>query len=224
MIYIVSDIHGYIRLDWLKTNLEELPIIQGDYLLILGDAGIVWDLEKYREVRDYYEGLPCLTLFLDGNHENFDLLDKYPVIEAFSGRVGKISDKIFHLRRGEIYTLLGKRFFVFGGGFSLKKLTNTSPVFVWDREMPSDDEYENGKMILKENDFQIDYVLTHVAPTKFLDAISAPPLSEERKLNDYLDEIDNRTVCKHWFFGHYHKDIDLDKFSCVYERVIQIGD
>ena len=41
MIYLASDIHGHIRLEWLKTQLNKLPLTDSDYLIILGDAGMI---------------------------------------------------------------------------------------------------------------------------------------------------------------------------------------
>ena len=41
MIYLVADIHGYIRLEWLKAQLDKIPLTEADYLIILGDAGII---------------------------------------------------------------------------------------------------------------------------------------------------------------------------------------
>lgn len=224
MIYLVSDIHGHIRLNWLAEQLKELNITSSDYLVILGDAGIVWSENEHLEVREYYGSLPCTVLFIDGNHENFDLLDKYHVTEFCGGSVHKISDNIFHLMRGETYEIAGKRIFVFGGGFSLKKLTNTSPIFVWDREMPNDEEYQNGTKNLSRLGYKVDYVFTHVAPTSVAEHIGVRLAAEEKRLNDYLNDIKDRLEYKSWFFGHHHKDTEYENHFGVYERVLTIGD
>ena len=41
MIYLAADIHGHIRLEWLKFQLSKIQLIESDYLIILGDAGII---------------------------------------------------------------------------------------------------------------------------------------------------------------------------------------
>lgn len=224
MVYLVSDIHGHIRLNWLADKIEKLNITSSDHLVILGDAGIVWSENEHLEVKEYYDSLPCKVLFIDGNHENFDLLDAYPITEFCGGAVHKITDNIFHLMRGEAYEIESKRIFVFGGGFSLKKLTNASPIFVWDREMPSDAEYQNGLKNLARLDYQVDYVFTHVAPTSVAKQIGVTLAEEERCLNDYLNDIKSRLEYKSWFFGHHHKDVRYDNHFGVYERVLTIGD
>lgn len=222
MIYLVADIHGYIRLEWLTRELTDVALTGNDYLVILGDAGIVWSTTENLEVEAYYNQLPCKTLFIDGNHENFDLLYKMPIIDLFGAKVHKISDKIFHLMRGEVYTIENKTIFAFGGGFSLKRLTNSSSVFVWNEEMPNQKEYQNGKMNSKKNN--IDFVLTHVAPQSIATKNGINIAPEERKLNEYLDELKKTIVYKRWFFGHYHKDFDDGNCSCLYQRIVKIGE
>ena len=122
MIYLAADIHGHIRLDRLKKELDRLTFTDSDYLIILGDAGIVWSAMEHSEVRAYYDSLPCKTLFLDGNHENFDLLYQYPQELFCGGHVHRVSDKIFHLMRGEVYSLDGESSSFLAADFPLKNL------------------------------------------------------------------------------------------------------
>ena len=224
MIYLAADIHGHIRLERLKEQLRSFPITDNDYLIILGDAGIIWSETEHREVRSFYDGLPLTTLFLDGNHENFDLLEAYPATSYMGGTVHKISDKIYHLVRGEIYTIDKKTFFAFGGGFSLKKLTNSSPVYVWEREMPDEAEYKKGIKSLTDHNYRVDYILSHVAPKRLADEMGIALAEQEIVLNNYLEEIRKNTVFKRWFFGHHHKDADGENWSAIYDRILVLGD
>lgn len=58
------------------------------------------------------------TLFVDGNHENFDLLYKYPIVDFHGGKAHRIMPHIYHLMRGEVFELEGMSFFAFGGASS----------------------------------------------------------------------------------------------------------
>ena len=224
MIYLAADIHGHIRLERLKELLLPYKFSPEDYLIILGDAGIVWSETEHKEVQSFYEELPLTTLFLDGNHENFDLLEVYPTIYYLGGTVHKISDKIYHLMRGEIFTIENKTFFVFGGGFSLKKLTNSSLINVWDREMPNETEYQNGLENLAKVNYSVDYMLSHVAPQKMAYEMWIPLIKQEIALNNYLEEIRQKTSFKKWYFGHHHKDRDGENWSAIYDRVLVLGE
>ncbi|MFR7743331.1 MAG: hypothetical protein ACLU3I_08610 [Acutalibacteraceae bacterium] len=46
-----------------------------DYMIVCGDAGLVWHGNKSDDPQlDRLKALPFTVLFLDGNHENFDVL------------------------------------------------------------------------------------------------------------------------------------------------------
>ena len=70
--------------------------------------------------------------------------------------------------------------------------------------------YEN----LNKINWEVDYVLTHSAPFSIKDKLYAPSATE-RLLEDILRNI----RFKRWYFGHYHKDMKLDNFSILYNRV-----
>ena len=69
MIYITGDTHGNIDFKKIKDYFSKKYVTNEDYLIILGDAGIVWS-ENECFIHNYaYLGLTIL--FIDGNHENF---------------------------------------------------------------------------------------------------------------------------------------------------------
>ena len=67
---------------------------------------------------DWLEGKPFTTLFVDGNHENFDRLYAYPVEEWHGGKVHKIRPSVIHMMRGQVFAIDGKSVFTFGGASS----------------------------------------------------------------------------------------------------------
>lgn len=122
MIFITGDIHA----DTLRFSKGKFPaqdqMTKDDYMIILGDFGLVWDwvqeskeeIFKLNELNDR----SFTTLFIDGNHENFNRLKDYPIIEWHGGKVHQIRESVLHLMRGEIYDIDGYSFFVFGGAAS----------------------------------------------------------------------------------------------------------
>ena len=79
MIYISGDTHGELGLKKLNAYFNKRYVSSKDYLIILGDAGIIWD-QDYEELLLKYSFLGLTIFFIDGNHENFDLLNKFPVV------------------------------------------------------------------------------------------------------------------------------------------------
>ena len=112
MIYLTGDTH--IPVDIQKLSAKRFPqqkeMTKKDYVIICGDFGGVWDgsnEEKYWI--KWLKNKNFTTLFIDGNHENFDMLYSFPIVELCGGTAHKIDNGIYHLIRGEAYTIDGKK-------------------------------------------------------------------------------------------------------------------
>ena len=225
MIYITGDTHGVT--DWEKLNEDNFTEQKfmkpdHDYVIITGDFGGVWGDEEDEYVQKFYNSRNFTTLFIDGNHENHDLLDKYPVEEWHGGKVHKISDRIIHLMRGQVFNLEGFTIFTMGGAESTDKQYRKEGESWWAREMPSDEEYKEAIENLRKVNFKVDVVLTHCAPEGYIG----------KEMNGFVDRSGNRLTrfldslivdCglefKHWYFGHYHMNMDWENFSLVFSSV-----
>jgi len=224
MIYITGDTH--IPTDISKLNTNNFPqqkkMKKEDFLIICGDFGGVWDKSKEEKYwLKWLENKSFTTLFIDGNHENFDLLNSLPEEELFGGKVHKVSEGIYHLMRGYVYEIKGLRFFAFGGASSHDRHLRTEGVNYWKEELPTDEEIKTAYDSLGKYGWNVDYVLTHCAPTFVQKMISSG--YEENILTDEFENISKRLVFEKWFFGHYHKDIDVDKqFIGIFDKIIKI--
>ena len=122
MIYITGDCHGNFERFNDSIFPEQNEMTKDDCIIICGDFGGVWhkDKESRQEtmVLDWLECKPFTTLFVDGNHENFDRLYSYPVEEWNGGKVHKIRPSVMHLMRGQVFTIQEKKIFTFGGAKS----------------------------------------------------------------------------------------------------------
>ena len=240
-IFITGDTHGMI--DWEKINTTRFPeqknLTKNDYLIILGDFGGIWgDEGEDRYIIKTYEKRNFTTLFIDGNHENHDLLDSYPVEEWHGGKIHKISNSVFHLMRGQVFEIDGKTFFTMGGAESTDKQYRKEGQSWWVREMPSDKEYKEARKNLAQYDFKVDVVLTHCAPEGYIweklnpiyesdmSKIISEPMGSivarsGNRLTRFFDSLilARHLEFKHWYFGHYHRNMDWDKFSLVYNKV-----
>ena len=124
MIYVTGDTHA--DYDISKLNTENFPqqkqLTKSDYVIICGDFGLVWDASR-RE--DYWQkwltNKNFTTLFVDGNHENFDALRMIPHEEKFGGLVHRITPSIYHLERGQVFDIDGCKIFTMGGARSVDK-------------------------------------------------------------------------------------------------------
>ena len=90
MIYLTADLHG----DLDRLQQVRKPLRRHDSLIVLGDFGFIWNGSKAEQklLRRLGKGKGTL-LFLDGAHENFDLLAEYPVVEFAGGQARKLGDR-----------------------------------------------------------------------------------------------------------------------------------
>ena len=226
-IYLYGDLHRTIDLEPLVELSKEKRVTDEDVLIILGDFGGVWYNEK-----DDSEFLNHLAdsvsykhiLFIDGNHENFDSLNKMPIVEMYGNPVHEVlKDKIYHLMRGYKYTIENKTFFAMGGADSIDKHQRIANVDWWSEELPSNEEYERAFKTLDENNFTFDYVISHCASSYILNDISAY-IHDKNKLTNFFDSILCDLSYKRWYFAHYHLNriSSLYNAECLYLRLVEI--
>ena len=82
-VWITGDIHGNPQRFSTDNFPEQKEMTKDDVVIILGDFGLVWDYSGENKTEKYWldwlENKPFTTLFVDGNHDNFDRLDDYPI-------------------------------------------------------------------------------------------------------------------------------------------------
>ena len=124
MIHATGDTHSnFIKFNTLIFP-EQKEMTKKDYVIICGDYGGIWYNETNKKIKeenywlDWLEDKPFTTLFVDGNHENFDRLNALPKKEWNGGLVHEIRPSVLHLCRGEVFELDGTKIFAFGGAQS----------------------------------------------------------------------------------------------------------
>lgn len=223
MVYITGDTHGDINF-FKNPKLKKLT--ENDYLIICGDFGFLWDnSDKEKKAREILKKKKYTICFVDGCHENYDMLSTYQPYRFKGGNAHKIAPNIYHLLRGEIFTFNKKTFFCMGGGESEDLDMRTEGESWWRDEMPNSEELMNGAKNLKENEMQVDYVITHEAPAIAKDFIRLHTNSRMHltPLNTYLQELMKGIEYNHWFFGSLHMDLNISKkMTAVFNDIIKI--
>ena len=224
MVYITGDTHGDIS--WFKNpKLKKLG--EKDILIICGDFGFLWNPKSEAEKKnlEILKSKKYTICFLDGAHENFDMLDAYTPYRWKGGNAHKIANNIFHLMRGEIFTLDNKTFFVMGGGESDDRDMREPGVSWWEEEMPNAEEIKNAEDNLKDANYNVNYILSYEAPAVAKDFLKSH-LKEAAKispLNTYLQELTKNVDYYHWYFGSLHTDLQISKkMTAVFNEIHEI--
>ena len=108
MIYITGDMHGdeerlYDR-EWFKLK-------KGDVLIVCGDFGYLWNGgAKEREYIDYLGSRKFTVAFIDGTHDNLDLIKSCRKTYWKGGKIHRIKGNLIHLMRGETFEIEGQKY------------------------------------------------------------------------------------------------------------------
>ena len=242
MIYVTGGLHGNpFRLSN-ESFPEQMRLTRDDYVVVLGDFGLLSEpTETKREAYqlDWLEQRNFTTLFLDGNHENFNRLNNSMVEIWNGGFVHRIRNHVLHLMRGQIYFLQTddsefKTIWTFGGARSqdirdgilesdsnrIKKANKQFQIQNW---WPEECQ---GVKNLERVFWNVDYVFTHDCGLTAKQKLKHMGYKIETDDFDlYLEDIKNNLCGKwKWYFGHHHGDVAVseNEFS-VHKNIIKLN-
>ena len=215
MIYITGDMHG----DPEALNERKLGgLKKGDKLIVTGDFGFVWDGSKEEQKRlEKLKKRKYDILFVEGAHENFELLHGYPEADLYLGKAYKLARNIYCLKRGEVYYIDGKTVLALGGGRPpYDDSTDETPA------MPTDKELQYAVDNMNRLNRKVDLIITHEAPASVKRLVDREAVVND--LNLFLDTMLHNIRCDKWFFGSLHQDRQVtDRLICVFEEVHKIN-
>ena len=252
MVFITGDCHQ----DFGKLTRYFFPqqseMTRDDIVVICGDFGGVWDGVSTHEnyVVDELNDRSFTTVFVDGNHENFDLLSQYPVCDFRGAKAHRIREHVFHILRGEIFVYDGAKFFWFGGasshdirdGILSRKDFNSdddfyNAVYIWRKtrrqfriegvswwaeELPSEEEMQNGLKNLECVGNSVDFVVTHCLPSSVQAVFSGGKFKTD-VITDYFEELIKKIQFGSWYCGHYHVNQRVfDKYTILYRDIVRV--
>ena len=210
MIYITGDTHGSAA----RLSRETMPFAERwtkrDTLIVCGDFGYLFTGGPKEELAlRELSFRPYTIAFVDGNRENFDLLNAYQPVHWRGGLARRVRRNVYHLLRGQVFEMEGHTIFTMGGGFSIDHSRRYEGVDWWPCEMPAPQEYEAARQSLLRCDYDVDYVISHAAPEKVMKQVFGDH-EGEKELNDFLQWVMDNVTYKRWYFGHLHMDAPLD--------------
>lgn len=235
MIYITGDTHNTIDMHnasakQIRYYCEQQNAKYTDIttLIILGDFGLPWfecdvdengihpENKEDKYLLDWYKEKPFNILAVQGNHDNYSMIEKLSEVEMFGDKVRKVSVNIFYLERGHFYIIEGLSFLVLGGAKSHDNKFRKENIDWWKQEEMSQSEMNDCLANLPLHNNKVDYVLSHDGPIIGLKYLPGKDNLSDSEVNTTLrfnDEIDFCLEYKKWFFGHRHTDWGYDHQS-----------
>lgn len=204
------------------------------FIFICGDFGGVWSTKPNGPEHSYdkwwlnwLSTKPVTFIVVGGNHENWDAIEaNYPISEWCGARVRFLRDNVVWVERGEIITIEGKRFWCFGGAESTDKIWRAEGSSWWAHEEATEEEFEYGLKTFEENWDNIDYIITHAAPSQVTKLFYGANSGASRT-DQFLNRIWwlNKRCVPH-FCGHLHHNFHFDMYGydvqILYEDIMEL--
>lgn len=254
MVYITGDCHADFTRFSTRNFPEQKTMTRDDYVIVCGDFGGIWNFMVPSKDEIYwlnwFSQKPFTLLFVDGNHENFDRLKEYPKVKFHGGMAHKIRDNIYHLMRGYVFDLQGKKFFAFGGARSHDiqdgilnfedypsindcirdynartrrgEMLRINHLSWWADELPTSAEMKRGIRELEKVNFDIDFVISHCLPQE---VCTVAGYRSSDKLTMYFNELvlEHKLKFYRWYCGHYHRDeVVMGKYIIKYGEIERV--
>lgn len=218
-ILLAGDWHGnvgHMRNVFAKACRDE-----ADLVLQLGDFGYGWDKKQFKGTGGKVEckfshqvskiaqetGIPCY--WIDGNHENFDLLESTLAdIAPEDDGVYEIAPMVFYVPRGTLLTLDGLRVLCCGGAVSVdkRKLPRKEGVSWWPQEAITDADVEKCREageahVVVSHDLPLESPIVdrHLDGYWGQEAVANTAINREK-----LSEIFNNSGARRLVHGHLH--------------------
>ena len=194
MSIVLGDIHGR----WNVIN-HIVNSCRPDVIFQLGDFGI-W--REMWEVDNIHIGDTKLY-FIPGNHENWDVLDRYEL-----GKIHEVGRNIFYCAFGSMLTYQNQNILFCGGADSIDKGFRTEKVDWWRQEIITQRDMDT----LPNAHTKVDVVMSHTSPEYF--DLKMPVIDYFDPSTRALSMVYDMYHPKKWFLGHFHKSISGNYKNC----------
>ena len=225
-IYVTGDKHG--DFSGIMRFCDQQGTTRNDMIIVLGDAGInYYRNERDLRLKEMLAQSPITLLCVHGNHEERpENISTYTETE-FCGDAAYCEPEypnIIFAKDGSIYELNGAKCLTLGGAYSVDKFYRLERGWQWfASEQITDARKAEINQILEDNDWRVDYMLSHTCPYYerpvhlFLRSIDQSTVDSSMEV--WLQKIANKLEFRHWYFGHYHGDWDNGKYTMFYTNI-----
>lgn len=199
-VALAGDWHGSLYFS--KKVIESLPA-EVDVLVHLGDFGYNFDDSYLNFVNKSARKQDIVVMFVDGNHENHDWLDRQPID---ADGIRRLRPRVWHLPRGFRWEWMGVKFLALGGAHSVDRQSRMPGVSWWDQETIS---YKDAEDAMRGG--LADVMICHDAPAGHFIPGLAPPgmfpyeeIAQADRHRELLGMIVDEVSPRYLWHGHYH--------------------
>lgn len=207
----VGDTHG--RFDKLNQLIAQH---KPDNVFVCGDFGY-WNEQTFGgpdyNLWDRIVTNDTKVYFCDGNHEDFNMLDKLVEQHGYRKPI-LVAKNVYYCPRGsELILEDGTSVLFFGGAYSVDKPLRIKDINWFEQEQATFEQLD------RVQNKQYDIVVSHTCPMRCLFDVSMKTGINRAKINhtqteQVLDKLFDIVQPKLWFFGHWHQYGNFEYNGC----------
>ncbi len=221
-IWAMGDIHGsyYPIENFWRRNKDSINFsAETDCLILLGDVGANYFFDhRDKNFKKKLNKFPFTYFCIRGNHEEritnvvSKNLSEWHQIDFFNNTAWveqKYPNIIYAMDCPTVYNINNYNTLIIPGAYSVDKFYRIQHQWSWFKdEQLTQDEMEQGRILLKKYNYNFDLVFSHTCPISyeptdlFLSVINQATV--DKSMERYLGEIEYNITYKLWLWGHYH--------------------
>lgn len=250
-VYVRGDFHAD-KMD-VKSTIDRIKNpTEDDIIIVCGDASLEYGDYIMGDCKKIMSKFPGTWLILRGNHEvrywrnhltkteyglvpqdGWDFSDKFDEITLYQKKYPNIH---YVDDAGGIYDIDGYCCIFYPGAYSVDKEYRLMYGLPYEmEEQLTYLEFKHLDNLTLDNKDDIDFVFSHTCPMSaeplikylFISGIDQSKVDKttEKWLDVYYSHLLDGKNFKHWFFGHFHDDKELnDTFTIVNNKILRLED
>jgi len=255
MLYFHGDIHGNAIANFsYRRNPEMRELTENDYLIVLGDCGIPWNyLTEKRDLHELHwlNERPYKTIFITGNHDNYDLIEQMPQINFCNGiaRRAVFKDKTFenivYIDKPTVLDIQEQHILIIPGADSHDIQNGIIDGYDKNWRKLAKAKQKNGEYYFRikhltwwpqeklqideiekilKTDNSFDFILSHECPSSQLRYFSRRFNPTDGEI--YLEQVKEKVDYKIWLHGHMHQFANnyYDNIICLYNDLLSLAE
>ena len=233
MIFITGDTHG--RFDRIEYFVNEFKTNKNDLLIILGDAGINYNLNNHDVwLKRWLNNINITFLCVRGNHEERPENIKTYKKERVDNQLFRATcfveyeyPSLYFLDNGPITIKNNKtdlEGYVINGAYSVDKYYRLTFGAKWfaDEQLTKTEK----EAIYTNIPEKLDFILSHTCPEKYIPTEmflkGLDQSSVDRSMEEFLDKIEDKVNYNKWYCGHWHCDKRIDNMQFLFNDIIEM--
>ncbi len=211
-VLVAGDTHG--RLEQVRLLVMVAERENCGRIVQVGDFGFWPHVEPFHERVDRLAARAGLDfLWLDGNHENFDALERLVDVDADAPQ--PMGERLWYLPRASTWEWAGCRFMALGGAYSIDKAHRVEGHSWWSQELLTREQVSRAL-----DRGPVDVLLTHDAPDGVVPIVTSSYKGDEisrgnRRAISAVREAVQPALLVH---GHYHH-----RYTATIDRTLVEG-